>query len=264
MNDTKIKENVREHYADIARAALAGNRKSCCEGSNIIPTNLIGTALPDEVTSTSQGCGTPLEIAKVQAGETVLDLGSGGGLDCFYASKLVGATGHVIGVDMTDEMLALAKENTLKVGAANVEFRKGELENLPVENDSVDVIISNCVINLSPDKSRVFAEAFRVLKPGGRVAFSDIVARVSMPEFMRTNMGSWASCVSGAIKEKDYIQEMKAAGFIDVAKVSGGENPIEPVYSAKIVGRKPGDSSKLPQGWNDQIPVTSFERGCCG
>jgi len=264
MNDTTIKENVREHYADIACAALAGNRKSCCESSNIIPANLIGTALPDEVTSTSQGCGTPLEIAQVQAGETVLDLGSGGGLDCFYASNLVGASGHVIGVDMTDEMLALAKENAKKVGATNVEFRKGELENLPLENESVDVIISNCVINLSPDKSRVFAEAFRVLKPGGRVAFSDIVARVSMPEFMRTNMGSWAACVSGAIKEKDYIQEMKAAGFIEVAKVSGGENQIEPVYSAKIIAKKPGDLSKLSESWGEQIPGTSFERGCCG
>ena len=190
--------------------------------------------------NTSRGCGTPLEIARVQPGETVLDLGSGGGLDCFYASKMVGASGRVIGVDMTDEMLALANENAKKVGATNVEFRKGELENLPVENESVDVIISNCVINLSPDKERVFAEAFRVLKPGGRVAFSDIVARVEMPEFLRTNMGSWAACVSGAIQEKEYLAQMQAAGFIDVAKVSGGENPVEPVFSAKIVGTKPG------------------------
>jgi arsenite methyltransferase len=264
VNDIKIKENVRTHYAEIARNALAGNRKSCCEGSNIIPENLIGTALPDEVVNTSQGCGTPLEIAKAQEGETILDLGSGGGLDCFYASKMVGASGRVVGVDMTDEMLALANANAKKVGATNVEFRKGELENLPLENETVDVIISNCVINLSPDKDRVFAEAFRVLKPGGRVAFSDMVARVSMPEFLRTNMGSWASCVSGAIKEKDYVEKMKRAGFVDVAKVSGGENPIEPVYSAKIVGRKPGDVSKLPQGWNDDRAAASAERGCCG
>lgn len=264
MNDVKIKENVREHYADIARAALNGTRTSCCDSKNVIPENLIGTALPDEVTNTSQGCGTPLEIAKVQPGETVLDLGSGGGLDCFYASKMVGASGHVIGVDMTDEMLALANENTKKVGATNVEFRKGELENLPLEDASVDVIISNCVINLSPDKSRVFAEAFRVLKPGGRVAFSDIVARVNMPKFLRTNMGSWAACVSGAIKADDYLEKMRVAGFVDVAKVSGGESPLEPVYSAKIVGRKPGDTSKLPQGWNEKLPTTTLERGCCG
>ncbi len=264
MKDTKIKDQVREHYADIARAALAGNRKSCCESTNVIPANLIGTALPDEVVNTSQGCGTPLEIAQVQEGETVLDLGSGGGLDCFYASRLVGASGHVIGVDMTDEMLALANENVKKVGATNVEFRKGELEKLPLDDESVDVIISNCVINLSPDKSRVFAEAFRVLKPGGRVAFSDIVARIVMPEFMRTNMGSWAACISGAIPERDYIEKMKLAGFIDVAKVSGGDNPIEPVYSAKIIARKPGDPSNLPQGWGEQLAATSFENRCCG
>ncbi len=265
MDDITVKTQVREHYADIARQALAGNRKSCCESpSNLIPADLIGGAIPDEVSSTSQGCGTPLEIAKPQPGETVLDLGSGGGLDCFYAARLVGATGRVIGVDMTPEMLALANENAKKVGATNVEFRKGDLESLPVDDASVDVIISNCVINLSPDKDRVFAEAFRVLKPGGRVAFSDMVTRIPLPEILRSNMNSWAACVSGAITDKDYLDKMRLAGLIDVAKVAGGENPIEPVYSAKIIARKPGDPAKLPQGWGEKVAAKSMEERCCG
>lgn len=265
MDNITIKDQVRERYADIARQALAGKRGSCCESpSNVITTDAIGVSLPDEVTATSQGCGTPLEIAKPQAGETVLDLGSGGGLDCFYASRLVGATGRVIGVDMTPEMLALANENAKKVGATNVEFRKGELENLPIDDASVDVIISNCVINLSPDKDRVFQEAFRVLKPGGRVAVSDMVTRIPMPEVLQSNMASWAACVSGAITDKEYLEKMRVAGFTDVAKIAGGEIGIEPVYSAKIIARKPGDPAKLPQGWGERAVATSHEDRCCG
>lgn len=261
MDSTTIKEQVREHYADIARHKLSGQRASCCDPvsavssccapSDVIPVDLIATkvgapaissgdALPQNIVNTSLGCGTPLEIAKLQPGETVLDLGSGGGLDCLYASRLVGASGHVIGVDMTPEMLALARTNAQKVGATNVEFRQGELERLPLDDNSVDVIISNCVVNLAPDKDRVFREAFRVLKPGGRVAISDMVTRVPMPEILRSNMESWAACVSGAVTEKDYIAKMRAAGFVGVEKVAGGENPIEPVYSAKFVARKPG------------------------
>ena len=252
MDDTQIKEQVRERYADIARQKLAGTRSSCCAPtsaqssccapSDVIPADLLTTkdALPDDIVNTSLGCGTPLEIAKVQPGETVLDLGSGGGLDCLYASKRVGASGRVIGVDMTSDMLTLARANAHKVDATNVEFRQGELENLPVDDNSVDVIISNCVVNLAPDKDRVFREAFRVLKPGGRVAISDMVTRVPMPEIMRANLVSWAACVSGAITEKEYVEKMRAAGFVGVDKVAGGENPLEPVYSAKFVARKPG------------------------
>jgi len=250
MDDTKIKSQVREHYGNIAKQALEGKNGSCCgpvdaganccSPSNIIPADLLTTrdAIPQDVVNTSLGCGTPLEIAKPQPGETVLDLGSGGGLDCFYASRMVGPTGRVIGVDMTPDMLALANTNAQKIGVTNVEFRKGELENLPVDDNAVDVIISNCVVNLAPDKDRVFREAFRVLKPGGRVAISDMVTRIPLPEIMRSNMKTWAACVSGAITEKDYIEKMHAAGFVDVRKVSGGENPLEPVYSAKIVARK--------------------------
>lgn len=238
MDDTAIKEAVRERYADIARQALKGKHNSCCESSNVIPAELIGTALPDEITSTSQGCGTPLEIAKLQPGETVLDLGSGGGLDCLLASRQVGSTGRAIGVDMTPEMITLASENAQKVGATNVEFRQGYLESLPLEDESVDVIISNCVVNLSPAKDRVFQEAFRVLKPGGRVAISDMVTRIPLPEILRSNMATWAVCVSGAITEKEYIEKMRAAGFISVEKVSSGENRLAPVFSAKIIARK--------------------------
>jgi arsenite methyltransferase len=259
MNSTKIKEQVREHYAEIARRRLEGKRGSCCEPistaesccvpSDAIPADLLVTqdALTQDVVNTSLGCGTPLEIAKLQPGETVLDLGSGGGLDCLYAAKMVGQSGRVIGVDMTPDMIALANANARKVSATNVEFRQGELENLPVEDASVDVIISNCVVNLAPDKDRVFQEAFRVLRPGGRVAISDMVTRVPLPEVLRSNMESWAACVSGAITEKEYIAKMRAAGFVGVAKMSGGENPIKPVYSAKFVARKPEASDDRRQ-----------------
>ncbi len=255
MDSSEIKEQVREHYGEIARKALAGSGSSCCSPSSaqtsccgpsdVIPVEALGTkdGVPQDVANTSLGCGTPLEIAKLQPGEVVLDLGSGGGLDCFLASRVIGASGRVIGVDMTPDMLALANENAKKVGATNVEFRHGFLEDLPVDDGSVDVIISNCVINLSPDKDRTFQEAFRVLKPGGRVAISDIVTRVPLPEVLQSNLTSWAACVSGAIPEKEYIEKMSRAGFIDIRKVLGGENPVEPVYSAKIVATKPGDKT---------------------
>lgn len=252
MDDTQIKEQVRERYADIARQKLAGKQSSCCAPtsaqagccapSDMIPADSLTMkdALPQDIVNTSLGCGTPLEIANVQPGETVLDLGSGGGLDCLFASQRVGASGRVIGVDMTPDMIALANANARRVGATNVEFRQGELENLPVEDNSVDVIISNCVVNLAPDKDRVFREAFRVLKPGGRVAISDMVTRAPIPETMRANIALWAACVSGAITEGEYIEKMRAAGFVDVEKVAGGENPLEPVYSAKFIARKAG------------------------
>lgn len=249
MDNSQIRDQVRERYAGIARQALKGksdccggtrnSASSCCSSSDVIPADLISTnPVPADVANTSLGCGTPLEIASPQPGETVLDLGSGGGLDCFLAAKQVGETGRVIGVDMTPDMLALASANAQKVGAGNVEFRHGYLEALPVEDASVDVIISNCVINLSPDKDRVFAEAYRALKPGGRIAISDIVTRVPLPKALRQDMTAWASCVSGAIKEADYLAKMRAAGFADAHKVAGGENRLEPVYSAKFLARK--------------------------
>jgi len=250
MTTSTVTEQVREHYAAQARRALDGQMKSCCGTSgdccastDTIPIQALAAlsadaTLPDEVIQTSLGCGTPLELAAIRPGETVLDLGSGGGLDCFYASKLTGPTGHVIGVDMTPDMLTLAARNKEKVGAENVEFRQGYLEALPVDDSSVDVIISNCVINLSPDKDQVFREAFRVLKPGGRVAFSDEVARVQIPDGLRKNMDSWAACVAGAIGADEYAGKLGAAGFEEI-QVHGTPGPMDLVYSAKFVAHKP-------------------------
>ncbi len=247
-----ITEQVREHYAELARKALNGGSSccgstidsTCCAPSDTIPVEALAAIqddkdIPAEVIQTSLGCGTPLELAHLQPGETVVDLGSGGGLDCFYAAKLVGAQGHVIGVDMTPDMLELARRNKEKVGLTNVEFRQGYLEQLPVADASVDVMISNCVINLSADKDAVFSEVFRVLKPGGRVAFSDTVARAQIPAGLRKNMDSWSACVAGAIPADEYKAKMENAGLVEVA-VTGQPGPLDLVYSAKFTGRKPG------------------------
>ncbi|HMQ55755.1 MAG TPA: arsenite methyltransferase [Anaerolineae bacterium] len=169
--------------------------------------------LPETVTGASLGCGNPLALANLKPGETVLDLGSGGGIDCFLAAKAVGPTGYVIGVDMTSSMLALAQQNKAKLGLTNVEFRQGEIENLPVASDSVDVIISNCVINLSPDKDAVFREAYRVLKPGGRFTVSDMVTEGEFPERLRQNVNAWAGCITGALDQQVYLAKLREAGF---------------------------------------------------
>ena len=173
--------------------------------------------LPAGVTDVSLGCGNPTAIAQLKPGETVLDLGSGGGIDCFIAAKKVGSAGRAIGVDMTGSMLALANQNKARLGLTNVEFRKGEIENLPVQNDSVDVVISNCVINLSPDKPAVFGEIYRVLKPGGRLSVSDIVTEGQLPPSFRANLTAWAECLAGAIDQELYLQQLRQAGFVDVA-----------------------------------------------
>jgi SAM-dependent methyltransferase len=168
------------------------------------------------------GCGDPITLASLKLGQTVLDLGSGGGIDCFMAAKKVGETGHVIGVDMTAEMLEKARLNQVKMGFKNVEFRLGEIEHLPVADNTVDVIISNCVVNLSPDKPQVFREAFRVLKPGGRLALSDIVTDGPLPQVIKDSLSAWAGCVAGALDVKDYIATIEAAGFTNIE--------LSPVY----------------------------------
>ena len=173
-------------------------------------------ALPGGMADFSLGCGNPIAIAELKPGEVVLDLGSGGGLDCFLAGQRVGATGKVIGLDMTPQMIQLARENAEKMGAENAEFRLGEMEHMPIENNSVDVIISDCVINLSPDKDAVFSEAFRVLKPGGRLSISDIVLLRDLPLEVKENLEHWAGCVAGALKEDIYLDKIKAAGFAEV------------------------------------------------
>ena len=198
------------------------------------------------MTGFSLGCGDPISLAALQPGETVLDLGSGGGLDCFLAARQVGDAGHVIGVDMTPDMLERARTSAARMNIKNVEFREGYLESLPVEDGSVDVVISNCVINLSPDKPMVFSEVFRVLKPGGRVAVSDIVTNGPLPEAVQKDMQAWGACVAGALDMKDYILGLEEAGFtqVQVQPKNGNGNPIPvpPVaqpFSATILARKP-------------------------
>jgi SAM-dependent methyltransferase len=243
MSDTNshIHESVREHYARQARLG-----SSCCgSSSSLYPAELIGQ-VPGEVADFSLGCGNPLALAGIRPGETVLDLGSGGGLDCFLAARKVGEEGQVIGVDMTGEMVERARLSAERQGMANVEFRQGYLEALPVADASVDLVISNCVINLSPDKPQVFREAFRVLKPGGRISVSDTVAAGPIPETLRKDMQAWGGCVAGALSADEYRSGLRSAGFVDVSiEASDGAAP-DPccgqegrVYSALIKARRP-------------------------
>jgi 2-polyprenyl-3-methyl-5-hydroxy-6-metoxy-1,4-benzoquinol methylase len=216
-----IKEAVRDKYSNAALRAGAGG--SCCgtrgaiEGCSPITSNLYGSdetgTLPDAAVLASLGCGNPTALAELKLGETVLDLGSGGGIDVLLSARRVGPAGKVYGLDMTDEMLALARENQQKAGATNVDFLKGEIENIPLADNSVDVIISNCVINLSGDKDRVLSEAFRVLKPGGRFAVSDVVTRGAVPDEIRRSMLLWVGCIAGALEESEYRAKLAAAGF---------------------------------------------------
>ena len=224
MDANNIKEIVKEKYG---QAALRGKSGSCCgtavtSGSACDPitSNLYDAAevqqVPGEALDASLGCGNPTALAKLNPGEVVLDLGSGGGIDVLLSAKRVGPTGKAYGLDMTDEMLALANENKRKAGAENVEFLKGEIEHIPLPDNSVDVIISNCVINLSADKDRVFAEAFRVLRPGGRLAVSDVVTRGEVDPRIRQNILLWVGCVAGALEESEYRDKLASAGFEQV------------------------------------------------
>jgi arsenite methyltransferase len=220
MSSTSIKDKVREEYAQAA-LRVANQGGSCCgsaaRAGNPITSNLYAgsdtAALPAEAVVASLGCGNPTALAELKPGETVLDLGSGGGIDVLLSARRVGPAGKAYGLDMTDEMLALARENQRKAGVQNVEFLKGEIEHIPLPDNSVDVIISNCVINLSDDKDRVLSEAFRVLKPGGRFAVSDIVVRGEMPVEIRRSVELWAGCIAGALEESEYQSKLAAAGF---------------------------------------------------
>ncbi len=215
-----IYETVREHYAEQARSEASccdtGSASACCDSKNTFYAEDLLTTLPGDVADFSLGSGDPITPAALQPGETVLDLGSGGGLDCFLAARQVGEKGKVIGVDMTPEMLARARASAERMDVRNVEFREGYLENLPIEEDSVDVVVSNCVINLSPDKPQVFSEIYRVLKPGGRVSVSDIVTNHPFSEEQRKNKEDWCGCVTGALTRDEYIHKMEATGFVDV------------------------------------------------
>jgi arsenite methyltransferase len=218
----EIKETIKEKYGQAAlRAAASGS--SCCGAApalnrcDPITSNLYEAGqtngLPAEALKASLGCGNPTALATLKAGETVLDLGSGGGIDVLLSAWRVGPTGKAYGLDMTDEMLALARENQRKAGVENVEFLKGEIENIPLPDNSVDVVISNCVINLSADKDKVLREAFRVLKPGGRFAVSDVVVRGDVPEQVRRSMEMWVGCIAGALHDHEYVGKLAMAGF---------------------------------------------------
>jgi len=260
-----IHEAVREYYAEriTKEAPCCGSSSDCCSSeSSLYPVDLLST-LPEGESTVSYGCGDPITLASLQPGQTVLDLGSGAGLDCFFAARQVGESGRVIGVDMTPEMLERANASAGRLGMKNVEFRQGYLEDLPVESGTVDVVISNCVINLSPDKARVFAEAFRVLKPGGRLAVSDIVTDGPLPAALKKSLSAWAGCVAGAVEASEYIGMMQAVGFTGISvtpvffdkatvddalddlkdnpelKVIPREEAYKAVYSAKITAYKP-------------------------
>jgi SAM-dependent methyltransferase len=226
-----LKQSVKEKYGQAALRVTEGNTDASCCGSSAccgsttenwdpITSNLYEegqtTGIPAEALLASLGCGNPTALAELKAGETVLDLGSGGGIDVLLSAKRVGASGKAYGLDMTDEMLALANANKLKAGAQNVEFLKGEIENIPLPDNTVDVIISNCVINLSGDKQRVIEEAFRVLKPGGRFAVSDVVVRGEVPDEVKRNLELWVGCVAGALEESEYGRLLSAAGFTNI------------------------------------------------
>ena len=216
QSPTPIHEAVREHYAERIKSAAPCCGSDRSNEGNLYPVDLLAT-LPAGESVPSYGCGDPITLASLQPGQVVLDLGSGAGLDCFFAAKKVGETGRVIGVDMTPEMVARATSSAKRMGVTNVEFRQGYLEDLPVDSNTVDVIISNCVINLSPDKSNVFGEAFRVLKPGGKLAVSDIVTDGPLPEAIKQSLSAWAGCVAGAVEAKEYLGMMEAVGFTNVS-----------------------------------------------
>ena len=250
-----IHETVREHYAERIKNDILSQSKgsaSCCASdaccsteSSLYPIDLL-TTVPSDISSTSYGCGDPITLASLKPGQTVLDLGSGAGLDCILAAQKVGETGHVIGVDMTPEMIERAQVNAKKVNLNNIEFRHGYLENLPVDSNTVDVIISNCVINLSPDKEKVFNEAFRVLASGGKLAVSDIVTDGELPESIRKSLSAWAGCVAGAVDAKEYIAMMESVGFTDVS--------IKPVFFDKEV------VDTVLAGMENEIDLSSFSR----
>ena len=278
---TNITETVREKYAEAARRVAGGGAATCGCGTaapnaagstgdaaccDPITSNLYDEAdagaVPDLALKASLGCGNPTALARLNPGDTVLDLGSGGGIDVILSARRVGPTGKAYGLDMTDEMLALAEENKRKAGVTNVEFLKGQIERVPLPDNSVDVVISNCVINLSADKDRVLREAFRVLKPNGRFAVSDVVVRGEMPEDARQSMELWVGCVAGALSEDDYRGKLTAAGFTDVDLeatrvydnlVPGVEGQV---ISAFIRARKPESTRSVTEA--------KGETGCCG
>jgi ubiquinone/menaquinone biosynthesis C-methylase UbiE len=280
MSTTNIKEVVKEKYGQVALRVRTGG-SGCCGAApasglscDPITSNLYdasqGNEVPEEAMLASLGCGNPTALARLNPGEIVLDLGSGGGVDVLLSARRVGATGKAYGLDMTDEMLALANENKRKAGAKNVEFLKGEIENIPLPDNSVDVIISNCVINLSADKDKVLREAFRVLKPGGRFAVSDVVTRGPIPNEIRQKVLLWVGCIAGALDETEYQSKLKAAGFeqveVEPTRVYKVEDAREFLSSAGI--DVDGIASQLDEKFMSAFvravkPANATNKACC-
>jgi ubiquinone/menaquinone biosynthesis C-methylase UbiE len=281
MSTTDIKEVVKEKYGEAALRVKTGG-SGCCGAApasglscDPITSNLYDSSqasqIPEEAMLASLGCGNPTALAKLNPGEVVLDLGSGGGIDVLLSARRVGPTGKAYGLDMTDEMLALANENKLKAGAENVEFLKGEIENIPLPDNSVDVIISNCVINLSADKGRVLREAFRVLKPGGRFAVSDVVTRGAIPDEIRQKVLLWVGCIAGAMEETEYRSKLKEAGFeqieVEPTRVYKVDEAREFLTSAGIYvdAIAPQVNEKFMSAFVRAVkPAIATTTACCG
>jgi SAM-dependent methyltransferase len=259
-----LKQVVREKYGQAALRAAEGS--SCCDAIsyNLYDDGQAGQ-IPEEALKASLGCGNPTALADLHPGETVLDLGSGGGIDVLLSARRVGPNGKAYGLDMTEEMLELARENQRRAGVQNVEFLKGEIENIPLPDNSVDVIISNCVINLSGDKDRVLQEAFRVLKPGGRFAVSDVVLRGELPEQLRRNMELWVGCVAGALRDSEYIEKLSAAGFkgaeIEPTRIYNVEDARAFLSGQGIDAVAPEIDGKVFSAF---IRATKPAQACCG
>lgn len=255
MKNDNIKDAVKDRYGKVAK-----NASSCCQAKSLCgcggsATQEIGKHIgysESEMASVPEnanlglGCGNPVALASLKEGETVLDLGSGAGFDCFLAANKVGASGSVIGVDMTPEMIAKAKENAKKGGYKNVDFRLGEIESLPVDDNSIDIVISNCVINLSPDKEKVFKETYRVLKPGGRLMVSDIVWLSEVPDFIRESINAYVGCIGGAMLRDEYMGVIKKAGFGNAKIVSQAQYPVEALANDPVAA-KVMESLKMPE-----------------
>lgn len=244
LTDIEIKEIVRENYSKVAQGASACCETDCCATTTQLYTIEEIQGLPDEAVMASAGCGNPTAIGELKPGETVTDFGSGGGIDCFIAARAVGPEGKVIGVDMTPDMVNLARANAEKLGLSNVEFHLTDMESTPIADASVDVIISNCVINLAPDKDKVFQEAIRILKPGGRVYISDMLLVKEMPQEALEDMGNWVACLTGAEQQDVYLGRMKNIGFTDIEVVDdkvweGPESWASNVHSMNIKAFKP-------------------------
>ena len=240
MSDKNIKKAVRDNYAKVATegSCCSGPVTNCCGQESLVKeiSSSIGYTREDmdkvpEGSNLGLGCGNPIALASLKKGEIVLDLGSGAGFDCFLAADKVGPEGKVIGVDMTPEMLEKARENAQKDNINNIEFRLGEIENLPVADGVIDIIISNCVINLSTDKGKVFSEAFRVLKPGGRIMVSDIVLTRELPDIIRENVSAYVGCIAGAVIKEDYLEAIRKAGFTDVKILEETNFPVSYIVS---------------------------------